>query len=124
MAEYTDLECPNCHQQAPRCLDGEGFAFQFAAGGKSPANSGVHDHDYPTADKIVGRSADVRWNFLRARDKVKEEARRIGGTRALIRHTGQDSIAYEPMTETGLHARRRFAKDALEVIRSKKAERT
>jgi putative FmdB family regulatory protein len=116
MENYTTQPCPNCADPAPRVL--EGFAFQFdQAPGASPGNSGVHDHDYPTADKAVGRSADERWALIHERDKVKEEARRQGGTHALIRHTGQDYIDYEPMNPAGIDARRELAKGMISTIR-------
>ena len=119
MANHTSHECPSCKEAAPRVLDGEGFAFQFQQGGGATANSGVHDHDYPSADKAVGRSAAERWAMMRARDEVKAQARALGETHALIRHTVDAStIAYEPMTSTGLDARRKLARHAVEVARS------
>jgi putative FmdB family regulatory protein len=114
MDNYTTFACPNCSEMAARVL--EGFAFQFEQAGE-PGNSGVHDHDYPTADKAVGRSANERWALLRDRDKVKNEARRVGGTHALIRHTGPDYIDYEPMNPAGIDARRELAKGLMSTIR-------
>lgn len=118
MGDYTTHECPGCKDQAPRVLDGESFAFAFAQGAGAPANSGVHDHDYPSADKAVGRSAEQRWALLKERDKVKEAARKQGETHALIRHTGPDYIDYEPMSDVGLNGRRRLAKEAIETVRA------
>lgn len=116
MDKYDTFECPNCHNQAPRVV--EGFAFQFEkSASSSPGNSGVHDHDYPTADKAVGRSADERWALIHERDKVKSRAREIGGTHALIRHTGSDYIDYEPMNAAGIDARREMAKGFMSTIR-------
>ncbi len=78
MDNHTTHECPSCKDQAPRIL--EGFAFQFEKSeGAKPGNSGVHDHDYPTADKAIGRSAEERWGLIHERDKVKEAARQQGG---------------------------------------------
>ncbi len=116
MDNHTTHECPSCKEPAPRVL--EGFAFQFEQpAGASPGNSGVHDHDYPTADKMVGRSADERWALLAERDKVKAKAREAGGTHALIRHTGPDYIDYEPMNPAGIDARRELAKGMISTIR-------
>lgn len=120
MANYTTHPCPNCKDEAPRVL--EGFAFQFEAGGSAPGNSGVHDHDFPTADKMVGRSAAERWTQHHEREKVKTEARRLGGTHALIRHTTPDFIAYEPMSPTGIQARRGLAKAVFEAARASRPE--
>jgi putative FmdB family regulatory protein len=119
MNNYLGFECPSCKEQAPRVLDGEGFAFQFQKAEGAPiANSGVHDHDYPTADKVVGRSAEERWAVMRARDEVKAQAREQGGTHALIRHTEKEGIGYEPMTPVGRDARRKLAKHAIETVRA------
>lgn len=115
MENYSTFECPSCADLAPRVI--EGFSFQFEKGGGSPGNSGVHDHDYPTADKAVGRSAADRWALIHERDKVKAEARRIGGTHALIRHTAPDHIDYEPMNPAGIDAHRELAKGMISTIR-------
>ncbi len=122
MDNHTTHECPSCKDQAPRIL--EGFAFQFEKSeGAKPGNSGVHDHDYPTADKAIGRSAEERWGLIHERDKVKEAARQQGGTHALIRHTGQDYIDYEPMNPAGIDARREMAKGFMSTIRELAARR-
>lgn len=116
MDNYATQPCPNCTDAAPLVV--EGFAFKFeATPGASPGNSGVHDLDYPTADKAIGRSADQRWGLIHERDKVKAEARRQGGTHALIRHTGDDYIDYEPMNPAGIDARRELAKGMISTIR-------
>lgn len=115
MGEHTTHPCPSCKDPAPRLFDGEGFAFGFGQGGTAVANSGVHDHDYPTADKAVGRSAEARWDLISKRDQVKNEARKQGGTHALIRHTGDSYIDYEPMSQTGRDARKALAKAALKA---------
>lgn len=106
-------ECPECHDQAPLVMSG--FGFSFAEGGASAANSGVHDQDYPTADKAVGRSAKRRWDYIKSRDVVKGEARKQGETHALIRHTGDGFIDYEPMSDQGRKARKRLTKEAIRI---------
>lgn len=110
---HTTHSCPSCSEPAPLVMSG--FGFEFAQGGTAAANSGVHDHDYPTADKAVGRSATSRWEHIRAREKVKKEARDKGQTPALIRHTGKDFIDYEPMSDVGRNARRKLVKEAIRV---------
>lgn len=116
MDNHLSHECPSCKEPAPRVLDN--FAFQFGkAEGAAPGNTGVHDQDYPTADKAVGRSAEARWAHINDRDKVKAEARKQGGTHALIRHTGDKFIDYEPMNAAGIDARRELAKGMISTIR-------
>lgn len=114
LGAHTEHVCPSCKEPAPLVL--EGFGFSFSQGTGSAANSGVHDHDYPTADKIVGRSSSERWQHLRARDEVKNKARKMGGSPALIRRHGKDYIEYETMTETGREAHRKLTKEALKRV--------
>lgn len=110
--EHTTHECPSCRDAAPLVITGFGFSF----GGGATANSGVHKQDYPTADQAVGRSAEDRWKVISAREQVKKEARKQGGTPALIRHTGRDYIDYEPMSEAGKSARRKLAQEAFKAV--------
>ena len=114
MGEYSVYECPKCNCDAPRVWDG--FAVKFDSGDKPQGTTGVHSEDYPTADKAVGKSAEKRWVEIGERDKVKNEARKKGGTHALIRHSGKNYIDYEPMTETGRAARRKLAKHTVEKL--------
>lgn len=119
MGEHTDHPCPSCSERAPLVL--EGFAFQFAAGGGSPGNSGVHDHDYPTADKIVGRDADVRKEVMAARDDAKKDLRVRAGHNGLQRINGEDgSIEYHTMNKPTIDARRKLADQAIQAVRARK----
>jgi len=120
IGEHPTHDCPSCHEPAPLVVGDFGFSFEKGSG--APANSGVHDHDYPTADKAVGRSSLERWSVMRERDKVKKQAREQGGTHALIRHTGKDYIDYEPMSDAGLSARKNLAKEALTGLKDQKKQ--
>lgn len=122
MGDHPTHPCPSCKDEAPRVVDSS-FGFSFAKGGTAPANSGVHDHDYPTADKAVGRSADERWAVIGEREKVKAEARKQGETHALIRHTGKNYIDYEPMSDIGRSARRKLAKAAIDASKANSSGR-
>lgn len=114
-ADNTTYACPECKDPAPLVMSD--FGFSFAQGTSPTANSGVHDLDYPTADKLVGRSADARWAHIREREAIKRKAREQGQTHALIRHTGKDFIDYEPMSEQGRVARRTLAKEAMSKLK-------
>jgi len=122
MDAHSSYECPSCHDPAPRVLDGVALGtFSFAKpDGAAPANTGVHDNDYPTADKAVGRSATDRWAQYDEREKVKNEARKQGQTHALIRSTGKDYVEYEPMSDGGLSAHRKLTKAALAAVRARR----
>lgn len=71
--------CPECKAAAPRQWEGQGFGFEFQpTAGTAQANSGVSKHDYPTADNIVGRSADAQWGVIHARNAAKAKIRDRG----------------------------------------------
>lgn len=104
MGEWPTHPCPSCKEEAPRKFDSFGFAFQTPEG-KETANTGVHDHDYPSADKVVGRSAETRWESFRKRQAVKNEVRKMSGTNALVRVDGQNYVEYDGMTDASQKAR-------------------
>lgn len=108
-------ECPSCKEEAPRLFQGEGFGFGFAAGGSAPANSGVHDQDYPSADKIVGRSAESRWATYKERDKVKKQVRDAGGSGALERFDGEGFTEYSAMGSPQRQARANLVDYAVKI---------
>jgi len=122
MVDHVKHPCPSCGQDAPRAWE-ETFSFGFSESKTAaPANTGVHKEDYPTADHLIGKDADTRWAMLNEREKVKNAAREKGGTHALIRHNSREYIDYEPMSETGLDARRRLAKAAIDAVRAQKTK--
>lgn len=84
MDSNQEYKCPSCKKMAPRKV--QGFGFDFApTEGTARANSGVSKHDYPTADNIVGRSAEERWQALDARNRAKKQLRDQTGAVALSR---------------------------------------
>lgn len=98
-------------------FDKTAFGFGFATGGTAPANSGVHDQDYPSADKIVGRSADTRWATYRERDNIKRQVREIGGSPALERVDGEGYTEYTAMGQPKREARAKLVDLAVDVER-------
>ena len=124
IGEHVSHECPNCHDQAPRVMEGFSFGFKEAADAK-PGNTGVHKDDYPTADQAVGKSADQRWEQHRARDAVKNTVLAHGQTHALTRRTAPDGsyVEYEPLNEAGRQNRRVKVKKAVEALRVAKEAR-
>lgn len=117
IGDHPTHECPACHEQAPRLFDKSSFGFGFSSGGKSLANSGVHDHDYPSADKIVGRSAESRWATYRDREKVKQKVREVGGSSALERVDGDGFIDYTAMGQPRMDARAKLVDMAVAIER-------
>lgn len=112
IGNHQDHPCPVCHTTSPRVLAGQGFGFAFAQGGSAPANSGVSKHDYPTADQVVGSSADARWEQIQARDAVKKKVREVGGNRALIRREGAGYVEYEAGTDSLIRQRKQLVAGA------------
>ena len=119
MGEHKKHPCPDCSKPAPRKWAGQGFGFGFAPG-KTPGNSGVTKDDYPTADHLVGRSAEVRWSEIESRNEVKARVREGGGTHALIRRhggeKGQTYTEYTAMSKDGLKVRKAIGKAADKVV--------
>jgi putative FmdB family regulatory protein len=121
MGEHPTHECPSCKGLAPRFFSGNGFGFGFSSHkSSSPANTGVHGQDYPTADMVVGRSAEERWNTYRARDEVKKKVRKGGGSPPLSRVDGDGYIEYASMGPETLKARGKLVDYAVQVERSSK----
>jgi len=125
MGEHTLHPCPSCGEEAPRCLEGEGFSFGFKVQVKEGegGNTGVHKEDYPTADHAVGRSAENRWSTMNERKKVKDVVRGQGDGPALIRRDGPDFIEYEAMSKAKLAGRKVVASKAFAAIRAQKERR-
>lgn len=118
MGEHATHPCPSCSEPANRVWENTGIAYGFKdSPGTAIANTGVHKEDYPTADHLIGKDAEKRWGEINEREKVKAEARKKGGTHALIRHNAADHIDYEPMSQTGRNARRQLAKATIDAIR-------
>ena len=79
MGDHTEFVCPDCKIPAPRQWDGQTLTHKFApSSGTAKANSGVAQHDYPTADNIVGRSAEMRWSEQHRRNAAKAKIRDQG----------------------------------------------
>lgn len=123
MGEHPTHVCPSCGDFAPRCLEGEGFAFGFKVEEAKQGNSGVHKEDYPTADHAVGRSAESRWGSYEVRKKVKEDARKGGQTHALIRRDGEGFVEYEAMSKETRDARKATAPKVLKALAAAKEGR-
>lgn len=122
MDTWPTHKCPSCKEEAPRLFE-DGFAFAFQAGkGSAQANTGVHDQDYPSADKIVGRSAETRWGTFRERQKVKDEVRKMGGP-ALVRTDGAGYVEYDAMSDASLKARAKTVDYAVALERANSASK-
>ena len=109
MGAHPTHKCPECTKDAPRLFAGTNLGLKFAQGSSPTSNSGFHDLDYPTADKAVGRDADIRWDGFMERDKLKQKVRNGGQQKALIRKdlkTGETE--YRTMVAPEKEARDKF----------------
>ncbi len=119
MGEHPTYPCPSCEEPACRQFEGQSFGHAFAdTPGKPLANTGVHKDDYPTADRVVGKSALRRWDHFHARAEVKSKAREEGGTHALARLDNPQGgfTEYTPMSPSGLAARKVVAKETMKAM--------
>ena len=110
MGDHKIHKCASCKGEAKRVLQGFGFDFAQTAATKQ-ANSGVTKHDYPTADNIVGRSAEEKWDQIYARNVAKDKFRQETGAVALSRkdtvESGQIVTEYKPLHQTQFDARKK-----------------
>ena len=89
--QYSEsYPCPECGEMAPRIkVSAVSFAFKAPAGQTAGSGvhgqSGVHDLDYPTVDKAVGRSASKRWGAFNARKAERDRIRKESGTNSVTR---------------------------------------
>lgn len=91
--------CPACGRPCQRIPSAANFSFKGQAFG-DPTNktgsSGVHDLDYPSLDKAVGRSANRKWKEYRARKGARDAARRELGTNAVSESREGQVVAADP----------------------------
>ena len=80
--------CPECKRRAKR-IKVNSVSFSFKApngqtqGSGVHGQSGVHDLDYPSLDKAIGRSSTKKWEYYYDRKKARDKARRELGTNAV-----------------------------------------
>ena len=80
--------CPQCRGRAARIkVSAVNFSFTAPAGQTQGSGvhgqSGVHDLDYPSVDKAVGRSSTKKWEYYNARKAARDKARRELGVNAI-----------------------------------------
>lgn len=84
--------CPNDKSHScPRIMSPTNFAFKGVSYGdprnRNPettkGSTGVHDLDYPSLDKVIGRSATRKWKEFGARKAARDKARKELGTTAI-----------------------------------------
>jgi putative FmdB family regulatory protein len=92
--QYSQMHpCPQCRELSPRIASAVNFAFKApprqSAGSGVHGQSGVHDLDYPSVDKAVGRSASKRWDAANKRKAERDKVRKEAGTNAISVAGGQ-----------------------------------
>jgi putative FmdB family regulatory protein len=93
----TRFPCPECGRPAIRIPSATNFSFVET----TPGNSGVHQHDYPDADRAVGSSAEKKWAKYYQEQDEKNKARKKHKTNAL-KKVGDE---YVPLSKNELKVR-------------------
>lgn len=101
--------CKTCGEMCQRVPSATNFQFKGIAEGDPTrrGNSGVHDLDYPSLDKAIGRSANRKWKEFRARKQERDRVRKESGSNALA--IGPDGRAM-PLDAKALDVRERAFK--------------
>jgi hypothetical protein len=121
MGINATCQCPSCKKGAPREWEGQGFGFGFCeTAATARANSGVAKHDYPTADNVVGRSAEAQWHIIHERNAAKDKIRGLGVGLARRDQVEQGQVVteYTTLSQGSFAARKK-----LEVTFKEKAVR-
>lgn len=111
MGIHPTCVCPICNKGAPRQWEGQGFGFGFQeTAATAKGNSGVSKHDYPTADNIVGRSAEAQWQVIHERNTAKGRIRERGVGLARRDHVENGRVVtdYTALSKGGYDARKRL----------------
>jgi putative FmdB family regulatory protein len=123
IGDHPTHTCPSCKGGAPRLFSGNGFGMSFKSPPTAaPSNTGVHSEDYASADKIVGRSAEQRWQTYRDRDQVKKKVRAVGGHQALSRLDGDGFTEYAAMASEERGAREKLVDFAVSMEKKPEAK--
>ena len=117
MDNHPEHKCPECGKGALRIFAGTNLGVKFEQGASPVNNSGVHDLDYPTADKAVGRESEVRWEGYVERDKIKRKVRKEAGESALVRKdVGEGGIESRGMGKGEKKARETFFRKSVGTV--------
>lgn len=92
--------CPECKEMSSRIkVSAVSFTFKApsgqTAGSGVHGQSGVHDLDYPSVDKAVGRSSGKRWNSFNERKAKRDQVRKESGTNSVSR-VGDAVVPLDP----------------------------
>jgi len=111
MGVHPTCLCPGCKNAAHRQWEGQGFGFGFEqTAGTAVGNSGVTKHDYPTADNLIGRSAEAQWGVIHARNAAKDKIRShgVGLSRRDQMEDGRVVSEYVSLSQGTFDARKRL----------------
>ena len=77
ISKYSnEHECGKCKSMCKRVPSASNFQFKGLSEGdpSRKGNSGIHDLDYPSLDKAIGRSSNRKW---KAYGKMNEQHNRV-----------------------------------------------
>lgn len=95
--------CPECGRMAPReKVSLVSFNFKAPSGQTQGSGvhgqSGVHDLDYPTLDKAIGRSSSVKWKHYNERKAERDKVRKEAGTNVMSTSPDGQSVPSDAAT--------------------------
>lgn len=99
--------CPSCSSLSKRSpVVSVSFAFKGPSGQTQGSGvhgqSGIHDLDYPSIDKAVGRSSAKKWNVYNDRKAERDSARRDFNTNSISTNSNNESF---PVNEQNMKLR-------------------
>lgn len=102
--------CRKCKKPADRIMSKSSFTFKappgLTQGTGVHGQSGVHDLDYPTLDKAVGRSSNKKWEMYNSKQQERDTVRKKYGTHAIS--TVSDKVT--PLNNHQLNVREKALK--------------
>lgn len=90
--------CPSCGRRCGRVPSAANFNFKGKAFGdptNTKGSSGVHDLDYPSLDKAIGRSAKRKWQEHAKKKEARDRVRRETGAVA-VSEVGGRTVPTDP----------------------------
>ncbi len=81
----NEHECSRCSSVCKRVPSASNFQFKGLSEGDPTrlGNSGIHDLDYPSLDKAIGRSANRKWKEYGVRKEEHDRVRRESGSNTI-----------------------------------------
>jgi putative FmdB family regulatory protein len=112
----AETSCVSCLAPSHKVVSRAAAVFNSS---RPAGETGIHDVDYPVADKMVGRSAEKKWVQFQERRDVEDTARKEYGTEYLGKvAVNANTDEYYAVGPERLNLRREIAKEADKIMSS------